>query len=132
VNAALLIVLTFSFTKQDRVAPLLYVYRRHDATGVLVARTTRRFVSPTTIWDDQKPPLLVLQQRDSVPVTGLAVNYVVVYSDSAEADRAFLEGALHKRLTLLTVITRVSRTGLPTPSTRATTRPATPAIYTTL
>ena len=36
---------------------------------------------------------------------GFAINYVVLYSDSLAADRAFLEGALHQRLTLLTVIT---------------------------
>ena len=105
VNAALLIVLTFSFTKQDRVAPLLYVYRRHDATGVLVAQYNQTFREPDYYLGRPKPPLLVLQQRDSVPLTGFAVNYVVVYSDSADADRAFLENALHKRLTLLTVIT---------------------------
>ncbi len=105
VNAALLIVLTFSFTKQDRVAPLLYVYRRHDATGVLVAQYNQTFRVPDYYLGRPKPALLVLQQRDEVRVTGFAINYVVLYSDSLEADRAFLEGALHQRLTLLTVIT---------------------------
>ena len=105
VNAALLIVLTFSFTKQDRVAPLLYVYRRHDATGVLVAQYNQTFRVPDYYLGRPKPALLVLQQRDEVRVTGLAINYVVLYSDSLAADRAFLEGALHQRLTLLTVIT---------------------------
>src|SRR5439155_13344159 len=105
VNAALLIVLTFSFTKRDRVAPLLYVYRRHDATGVLVAQYNQTFRVPDYYLGRPKPALLVLQQRDEVRVTGLAINYVVLYSDSLAADRAFLEGALHQRLTLLTVIT---------------------------
>jgi len=105
VNAALLIVLTFSFTKQDRVAPLLYVYRRHDATGVLVAQYNQTFRVPDYYLGRPKPALLVLQQRDEVRVPGFAINYVVLYSDSLAADRAFLEGALHQRLTLLTVIT---------------------------
>ncbi len=104
VNAALLIVLTFSFTKQDRVAPLLYVYRRHDATGVLIAQYNQTFRVPDYYLGRPKPPLLVLEQRDAVPVTGFAVNYVVLYSDSLAADRALLEGALHRRLTLLTII----------------------------
>src|SRR5439155_23787678 len=38
VNTALLLIVTFSFSKKDRVAPLLYVYRRHDATGGMVVQ----------------------------------------------------------------------------------------------
>jgi hypothetical protein len=33
------------------------------------------------------------------------INYVILYSDTPEADRVFLAGALHRNLTLLTTIT---------------------------
>jgi len=105
VNAALLVVLTFSFSKKDRVAPLLYIYRRHDATGVLVAQYNQTFHVPEYYLGKPQPALVVVQQRDTVRITGIPINYVVLYSDSPEADRVFLAEALHKPLTLLTVIT---------------------------
>lgn len=111
VNAVLLIVLTFSFAKKDRVAPLLYVYRRHDATGVLVAQYNQTFHVPDYYLGRPKPKLVVLEKRNQAELaawvsdSGSAINYVILYSDSAETDRAFLEGMLHRNLTLLTVIT---------------------------
>lgn len=110
VNAVLLIVLTFSFAKKDRVAPLLYVYRRHDATGVLVAQYNQTFHVPDYYLGRPKPKLVVLEKRNHAALaawvsdSGSAINYVILYSDSAETDRAFLEGMLHRNLTLLTVI----------------------------
>jgi hypothetical protein len=132
VNAALLIVLTFSFAKKDRVAPLLYVYRRHDATGVLIAQYNQTFHVPDYYLGRPKPALVVLQQRDEVRVTGLAINYVVLYSDSAEADRMFLEGALHKRLTLLTLITPSLADRLAHAVNPRHNKARTAAVYTTL
>jgi 4-amino-4-deoxy-L-arabinose transferase-like glycosyltransferase len=105
VNAALLFVLTFSFAKKDRVAPLLYVYRRHDATGVLVAQYNQTFHVPDYYLGRPRPPLLVLAGRETAPLEARSVNYVILYSDTPEDDRAFLEGQLHRKLTLLTVIT---------------------------
>lgn len=111
VNAVLLVVLTFSFAKKDRVAPLLYVYRRHDATGVLVAQYNQTFHVPDYYLGRPKPKLVVLEKRNQAELaawvsdSGSAINYVILYSDSAETDRAFLEGMLHRNLTLLTVIT---------------------------
>ena len=104
VNAALLVVLTFSFSKKDRAAPLLYIYRRHDATGVLVAQYNQTFHVPEYYLGKPQPALIVVQPRDTVRVADVAINYVVLYSDSPEADRVFLAEALHKPLTLLTVI----------------------------
>ncbi|HEV2671900.1 MAG TPA: glycosyltransferase family 39 protein [Gemmatimonadales bacterium] len=111
VNAALLLVLTFSFAKKDRVAPLLYVYRRHDATGVLVAQYNETFTVPAYYLGRPGPLLAVVQRRDAaaftarwVADTGSKINYVVLYSDTPAADRALLAGALRKNLTLLTSI----------------------------
>ena len=105
VNAALVLVLTFSFSKKDRVAPLLYVYRRHDATGVLVAQYNQTFTVPAYYLGKPAPALLVVKERDAIQLGGSPINYVVLYSDAPEADRAFLAGALHANLTLLTEIT---------------------------
>lgn len=106
VNGALLIVLTFSFAKKDRVAPLLYVYRRHDATGVVVAQYNQTFHVPEYYLGKPTPLLVVLDRREAeVRVPGVPVNYVILYSDTPEADRVFLAGALKQELRLLTVIT---------------------------
>jgi uncharacterized membrane protein YoaK (UPF0700 family) len=104
VNAALLLVVTFSYSKKDRVAPLLYVYRRHDATGVLVAQYNQTFTVPAYYLGKPTPPLVVVKERDAVQTGGLPVNYVILYSDSPEADRALLASALHKNLMLLATI----------------------------
>lgn len=105
VNAALLVVLTFSATKQDRVDPLLYVYRRHDATGVLVAQLNQTFHVPEYYLGRPAPALVVMRRGDSVPLPTPLINYVILYSDTPEADRAALAGTLGKPLTLVKVIT---------------------------
>jgi hypothetical protein len=105
VNGALLLVLTFSFSKKDRVAPLVYVYRRHDATGVLVAQYNQTFNVPVYYLGNPQPPLHVVTRPEVVLPAGVPLNYVILYSDAPEADRALLARALNKNLTLLTVIT---------------------------
>jgi len=105
VNGALLVVLTFSFAKQDRVEPLLYVYRRHDATGVLIAQYNQTFGVPVYYLGQPRPPLLVVEKGQEVSAGTTPINYVILYSDTPEADRVFLAGALHRNLTLLTTIT---------------------------
>jgi hypothetical protein len=106
VNTALLVIVTFSFSKKDRVAPLLFVYHRHDATGVLVAQNNQTFSVPEYYLGKPRPALVVVERGQDVEnsAKGLPINYVIVYSDTPEADRAFLAGALHRNLTLLTVI----------------------------
>lgn len=104
VNGALLLVLTFSFSKKDRVAPLVYVYRRHDATGVLVAQYNQTFTVPEYYLGQPRPVLVVSTERGVVD-TALKINYVVLYSDTPDSDRAALAEALGRPLTLLTVIT---------------------------
>jgi 4-amino-4-deoxy-L-arabinose transferase-like glycosyltransferase len=106
VNTALLVIVTFSFSKKDRVEPLLFVYRRHDATGVLVAQYNQTFSVPEYYLGKPRPPLVVAERGQSVEdsTRGLPINYVIVYSDTPEADRVFLAGAMHRNLTLLTVI----------------------------
>jgi 4-amino-4-deoxy-L-arabinose transferase-like glycosyltransferase len=105
VNGALLVVLTFSFAKKDRVEPLLVVYRRHDATGVLVAQYNQTFHVPEYYLGKPQPPLIVVGQGEEVRAGTVPINYVILYSDTPEADRVFLAGALHRTLTLLTTIT---------------------------
>ena len=106
VNGALLVVVTFSFSKKDRVAPLLIVYRRHDATGLLVAQYNQTFGVPEYYLGKPRPPVLVVQRGQDVAdsARALPINYVIVYSDTPEADRVYLAGALHRTLTLLAVI----------------------------
>jgi len=106
VNTALLVIVTFSFSKKDRVEPLLYVYRRHDAMGVLVAQYNQTFSVPEYYLGRPRPALVVVERGQNVEdsTRGLPINYVIVYSDTPEADRVFLAGALHRSLTLLTVI----------------------------
>jgi 4-amino-4-deoxy-L-arabinose transferase-like glycosyltransferase len=106
VNTILLVIVTFSFSKKDRVEPLLTVYRRHDATGVLIAQYNQTFSVPEYYLGKPQPPLVVVERGQNVEdsTRGLPINYVIVYSDTPEADRVFLAGALHRNLTLLAVI----------------------------
>ena len=106
VNAALLVIVTFSFSKKDRVEPLLIVYRRHDATGVLVAQYNQTFGVPEYYLGKPRPAVVVAERGQDVErsTRDLPINYVIVYSDTPEADRVSLAGALHRNLTLLTVI----------------------------
>jgi len=105
VNTVFLVVVTFSFAKKDRVEPLLVVYRRHDATGVLVAQYNQTFHVPDYYLGWPRPPLEVVTRADEVSAPTVPINYVILYSDTPEADRVFLAGALHRNLTLLRVIT---------------------------
>jgi hypothetical protein len=52
-----------------------------------------------------KPPLIVLERREETQLEARSVNYVILYSDTPEADAAALERVLNRRLTLLTTIT---------------------------
>ena len=104
VNGALLIVLTFSFAKKDRVAPLLYVYRRHDATGVLVAQFNQTFHVPDYYLGRPRPAVVVATVPSQIATSEEPLNYVILYSDTPEDDRVILEGALHRKLTMLIVI----------------------------
>jgi len=106
VNTALLVIVTFSFSKKDRVEPLLVVYRRHDATGVLVAQYNQTFSVPEYYLGNPRPALAVVERGQDVESStrGLPINYVVVYSDTPEADRVSLAAALHRNLTILTMI----------------------------
>ena len=139
VNVALLLVLTFSFAKKDRVAPLLFVYRRHNATGLLVAQDNQTFAVPEYYLGRPRPAVTVIQRRqeaelaarwrntpDSVP------NYVIVYSDDPAADAAALERALNRKLTPLTVITPSLADRLAHAINPRHNRARTAAVYTTL
>ena len=139
VNAALLLVLTFSFSKKDRVAPLLYVYRRHDATGVLVAQYNQTFGVPEYYLGRPRPLLAILQKRDTAALTpewvrdtGTVINYVVLYSDTPDADSQILAGSLHRKLVLLTTITPSLTDRLAHAINPRHNKARTAAIYTTL
>ena len=67
VNALLLMVSVFTYGKKDRVAPLVVIERRHDATGVIVAEYAYTFKVPAYYLGRPRPPLTVLTRRDSLP-----------------------------------------------------------------
>lgn len=137
-NAALLMALTFSFSKKDRVAPLLYVYRRHDATGVLVAQYNQTFHVPDYYLGRPKPKLVVLERRNEAERTGWmrdsgsAITYVILYSDTPDADQAVLAAALGKKLTLVRIITPSLADRLAHAINPRHNKARTAAIYTTL
>ena len=105
VNTALLLAVTFSFSKKDRVAPLVYVYRRHDATGVLIAQFDQSFTVPDYYLGRPRPPMKILRRPDEAVDTGSRINYVVLYSDTPDIDRAVLANTLGQNLILLKTIT---------------------------
>jgi len=111
VNAALLGVGVFSYGKKDRVEPLVYLERRGDATGIIEAQFTYGFPVPDFYLGRPRPRVFVFEDRgrlaDDVAAAHLAgqpVNYVVLYSDSLEADTALLERTLGCALVLRTTI----------------------------
>src|SRR2546427_11917778 len=98
VNAALLGVGGFSYGKKDRVAPLVYLERRGDATGIIEAQFTYGFPVPGYYLGRPRPRVFVFEDRrqftadyETVRRAGQPVNYVVLYSDSLAADVALLE-----------------------------------------
>ena len=104
VNGALLVVLTFSFAKKDRVAPLLYVYRRHDATGVLVAQFNQTFHVPDYYLGRPRPLLVVATVPGQIATSEGPMNYVILYSDQPDVDRVTISQRLGRELRLLTLI----------------------------
>lgn len=105
VNTVLLLAVTFSFSKKDRVAPLVYVYRRHDATGVLIAQFDQSFTVPDYYLGRPRPLMTILRRPDEAVDTGSRINYVVLYSDTPDIDRAVLANTLGRNLILLKTIT---------------------------
>ncbi len=104
-NGLLLIAGLFSYGKKDRVAPLVYVQARHDATGVVVAQYTYTFHVPVYYLGRPRPRVFVFSDRtrlaqdvQTVRAASPAPNYLILYSDSADADAALLERALGARL----------------------------------
>jgi len=105
VNTVLLAGTLFVYGKKDRVAPLVYVQARHDATGVVVAQYTYTFPVPAYYLGRPRPPVFVFSDRtrlaqdaQAVHAASPAPNYLILYSDSADADAALLAGALGTRL----------------------------------
>jgi len=111
VNALLLLVSVFTYGKKDRVAPLVAIERRHDATGVIVAQYAYRFVVPVYYLGWPRPTLMVFSQRDSLlsdarRVRGSAPrpNYLVLYSTDVPGDSAALTSALAAPLVRLATV----------------------------
>ena len=111
VNAALLGVGVFSYGKKDRVAPLVYLEHRHDATGIVEAQFTYGFPVPGYYLGRSRPAVFVFEDRGRLAadiatahLAGQPVNYVVLYSDSLEADTALLERTLGRTLVVRTTI----------------------------
>ncbi|MBI1966461.1 MAG: hypothetical protein HYS40_00570 [Gemmatimonadetes bacterium] len=111
VNATLLATTVLSYGKKDRVAPLVYVQRQGDATGVVVAQYSHTFAVPVYYLGRPRPPVFRFESRTGLPedvvrvrAGNAAVNYVILYSDSSSADSALLERALGKPLVRATTI----------------------------
>lgn len=105
VNVPLAVGLGFEYGKRDRVAPLVYVEARHDATGVVVAQYTTPFFVPSFYLGWPRPPLYVLEDRRQLAQDARAIraamphpNYLILYSDSLAADEALLASSLGVRL----------------------------------
>lgn len=105
VNIPLTVGLAFEYGKRDRVAPLVYVEARHDATGVVVAQYTTPFFVPSFYLGWPRPPLYVLEDRRRLAQDATAIraaapppNYLILYSDSLAADEALLAQSLGVRL----------------------------------
>ena len=105
VNSVLVVAAAFVYGKKDRVAPLVFVQARHDATGVVVAEYTYGFPVPGYYLGQPRPQVFVFEDRTRVVQDAQAVraanppaNYLILYSDSVEVDEARLERALGARL----------------------------------
>jgi hypothetical protein len=110
VNALLLLVSIFTYGKKDRVAPLVVIERRHDATGVVVAQYSYRFKVPAYYLGRPRPPVVLLSSRDSLPWDAGRLralprpNYLVLYSNDVPADSIGLSAALAAPLTRVATI----------------------------
>ncbi|HYT05870.1 MAG TPA: glycosyltransferase family 39 protein [Gemmatimonadales bacterium] len=111
VNTALLVVGLFSYGKKDRVAPLVYLEGRHDATGVIVAQFAYTFPVPVYYLGRPQPRLFVFSDKQRLSQDAQAVraaspppNYLILYSDSIPVDESLLERTLAARLQLATTI----------------------------
>jgi hypothetical protein len=112
VEAALLGVTIFSFSKKDRVAPLVYIEHRGDATGVIIAQFSQTFTVPLYYLGRPRPEVLVLRSGDISDSTRIRdvrsasplVNYLVLYSDRVHSDSAALADVLGKPLQRMTTI----------------------------
>ena len=101
VNIVLVAVSVVSYGKKDRVAPLVAIQARHDATGVLIAQYSQTFSVPVYYLGRPRPIVVLLQPGEApsekaskVRSAGRAINYVVLYSDSVASDSAALSNLL--------------------------------------
>lgn len=101
VNAVALGVSTFSPGHNDRIAPLVTIAKRGDATGVLVLQLNHVTFVPEYYLGPRAPAVVIVRSRDSLAAglqtlrdVGVVVNYAVLYSDAPEADRVLLERQL--------------------------------------
>jgi len=111
INALLLLVSVFTYGKKDRVAPLVAIEQRQDATGVVVAQYAYRFKVPEYYLGRPQPALIVFSQRDSllsdvsrVRDSAPRPNYLVLYSNEVSRDSAELTSALAAPLVRLMTV----------------------------
>ncbi len=73
---------------------------------MLVAQYNQTFGVPEYYLGQPRPRVVVVERGQNVAdsTRELPINYVIVYSDTPEADRVFLAAALHRNLTLLRVV----------------------------
>jgi 4-amino-4-deoxy-L-arabinose transferase-like glycosyltransferase len=110
VNLSLLLVTVFSYGKKDRVAPLVTIQRRGDATGVVVAQYNQTFSVPVYYLGRTRPPVVRLKRADSLGQEQVMrtadgrLNYAILYSDSIQSDSASLARLLARPLARVATI----------------------------
>jgi hypothetical protein len=105
VNSGLVVGAAFVYGKKDRVAPLVFVQGRHDATGVVVVQYTYGFPVPAYYLGQPRPQVFVFEDKTRIAQDAQTVraatapaNYLILYSDSVAVDEALLERTLGARL----------------------------------
>jgi len=110
-NALLVLLTVFTYGKKDRVAPLVAIQQRHDATGVVIVQYAYRFMVPAYYLGRPQPTLMVFSQQDSLLADAMRVreslprpNYLVLYSNDVPRDSAGLTTALAAPLVRLATV----------------------------
>jgi len=107
-NSFLLIATIFHYGKKDRVEPFVFIQKQHNATGVLIAQYNYQFLVPDYYLGKPIPPMFIFEDKnnfnsdiDNLNKSRVDINYLVLYSDSAETDKTLFEHALRKKFKLL-------------------------------
>ena len=106
-NSIILAFTLFHYGKKDRIEPFVYIQEQHDATGIAIVQYNYEFLVPDYYLGTPRPPIYRFLEKTKfneefrqITDARQPVNYVVLYSDSIEADKAVFEKAFGKSLRL--------------------------------